>query len=67
MKKSLKKCDFFTEFQRFFEKGLKRWDAGKMKKGVPGLRPKFCEAKLREYGTLGDCFFSFAVAGTRDF
>ena len=47
--------------------GKKLWDAGKMKKGVPGLRKKSSEARFFKYGTLGDYFFNFAVAGTRNF
>ena len=45
----------------------KLWDAGKMKKRAPGLRDYSGAARMRRDGTLGDCFFSFAVAGTRNF
>ena len=47
--------------------GKKLWDAGKMKKRAPGLRNYSGEARMKRDGTLGDCFFSFAVAGTRNF
>ncbi len=43
------------------------WDAGKTKKGVPGLRQVFAKQKRGVWGTLGDYFFGFAVAGTRNF
>ena len=43
------------------------WDAGKTKKGVPGLRQVFAKQKRGVRGTLGDYFFGFAVAGTRIF
>ena len=45
----------------------KLWDAGKTKKGVPGLRQVFAKQKRGVWGTLGDYFFGFAVAGTRNF
>ena len=41
------------------------WDAGKTKKGVPGLRQDFAKQNREVWGTLGDYFFGFAVAGTR--
>ena len=36
-------------------------------KGGPRVTTSFCEAKTRSLGTLGDYFFGFAVAGTRNF
>ena len=35
-------------------------------KGGPRVTTSFCEAKTRSLGTLGDYFFDFAVAGTRN-
>ena len=46
-------------------KNIGVWDAGKMKKGVPGLRQAMAKPERGVWGTLGDYFFSFAVAGTR--
>ena len=53
------------EISDYFLKIPDVWDAGKTKKGVPGLRQVFAKQKRGVWGTLGDYFFGFAVAGTR--
>ena len=52
--------------RRSGERVGKLWDAGKTKKGVPWLRYVLTKSK-QEHGTMGDYFFGFAVAGTRNF
>ena len=57
--------EFFSGIGKVQKYRQKSWDAGKTKKGVPGLRQVFAKQKRGVWGTLGDYFFGFAVAGTR--